>query len=120
MSYIAKKRDIDMIISDRNFCDFPRVPLNFHCGGILYFLIKLFFIGNTNVVENIMEENQKKNLNDKNINNINKIIIYSHEDDLVVNDCSVKSGISRYLIKNYIFYKNSHNIIIKSKENFWI
>ena len=117
-SHVAKNRNVDLIISDRNFCDIPRIVLNLHCGNLLNFLLKSLFIGNTNVVENLMDENIEKNLENQNINNINKIIIYSPNDALLVNDCTVKSGLSRYFIKNYIFYKNSNNIIIKSKENF--
>jgi len=118
MSYIAKNREVDMIISDRNFCDIPRIVLNFHCGNVLNFLLKLLLIGNTNIIDNIMEENLEEGLKNKNINNINKIIIYSPSDNLILNDATVKSGIARYFIKNYIFYKNNNNLIIKSKENF--
>ena len=117
-SHVAKNREIDLIISDRNFCDIPRIALNLHCGNVFNFLLKSLFIGKTNVIENIMDENNQKTLENKNVSNINKIIIYSPNDDIIVNDCTVKSGLSRYLIKNYIFYKNDKNLIIKSKENF--
>ena len=109
MSYIAKNREVDMIISDRNFCDIPKIVLNFHCGTVLNFLLKLLLIGNTNIIDNIMEENLEEGLKNKNINNINKIIIYSPLDNLILNDATVKSGIARYFIKNYIFYKNNFN-----------
>ena len=117
-SYVAKNREVDMIISDRNFCDLSRIVLNYPCGNFLYFVLKLLFLGNTNVVENIMDENNQKRLENKNINKINKIIIYCPDDSVIENDSSVKSGLSRYFIKNYIFYKNNNNLIIKSKENF--
>ena len=58
-SYIAKNRNVDMSILDRSFCDLPRITLNFHCGNILSFLLKFFLIGNTNIIENIMEEQKK-------------------------------------------------------------
>ena len=38
-----------------------------------------------------------------------KIIIYSPNDFLIINDSSVKSGIARYIIKKYIIYKNNEN-----------
>ena len=117
-SHVAKNREIDLIISDRNFCDIPRIALNLHCGNVFNFLLKSLFIGKTNVIENIMDENNQKTLENKNVSNINKIIIYSPNDAIIVNDCTAKSGLSRYLIKNYIFYKNDKNLIIKSKENF--
>ena len=108
MSHVAKNRKVDMIISDRNFCDIPRIAKNFHVGNLLSFLLKCLFIGNTNVIENFMDQSGGNNLE-----KINKIIIYSPSDALIVNDCTVKSGIARYVIKNYIFYNN-----IKSKDNF--
>jgi hypothetical protein len=118
MSHIAKNRDVDMLISDRNFCDIPKIVLNLHCGTVLNFLLKFLLIGKTNIIDNIMEQNIEQGLKNKNINNINKIIIYSPSDNLILNDATVKSGIARYFIKNYIFYKNNNNLIIKSKENF--
>ena len=114
MSYISKNRKVDMVISDRNFCDIPRIAKNLHCGSILNFLVKTLLIGKTNIIEDIMDEN---NIN--NSDKINRIVIYSPTDSLILNDCTVKSGISRYIIKKYIIYRNlENNSTIKSKENF--
>lgn len=106
--YLAKNRHIDLIISDRNFCDLPRLVNNLLCGRILSFLIKCLFIGKTNNLENF---------GNNDLNNTYKIIFFSPVDTLILNDASVKSGISRYIIKNYVIYKNNENIIIKDKEN---
>ena len=106
--YLAKNRNIDLIISDRNFCDLPRLVNNFLCGGILSFLLKCLFIGKTNNLENF---------DDINLKNTYKIIFFSPKDALILNDASVKSGISRYIIKNFIIYRNNENRIIKDKEN---
>ena len=108
VSYLAKNRKVDMVISDRNFCDIPRIAKNLKCGNVLSFLLKSLLIGKTNTIEYLMDENGRNN-----IDNIIKIIIYSPSDALIGNDCSVKSGIARHVIKNYIFYKNN-----KSKDNF--
>ena len=107
--FLAKSRHIDLLISDRNFCDINRLVNNFYFGQILNILIKLLFIGNTNNIDNFISFNEK---------NINSVIIYSPLDNIILNDASVKSGISRYMIKKYIIYKNSPNSnIIKGKEN---
>ena len=42
---------------------------------------------------------------------------YSPNDTLIDNDCTVKSGISRYIIKKYVIYKKAENDIIQNKEN---
>ena len=107
-SHIARNREVDLVISDRNFCDLPKIAKNFHCGNVLSFLLKCLLIGNSNVIDNLMDGTEE-NVLDK----INKIIIYSPSDALIVNDATAKSGIARYVIKKYIFYQN-----IKSKENF--
>ena len=107
--YLAKNRHIDLIISDRNFCDLPRLVNNFLCGRILSFLLKCLFIGKTNNLENFYDNNLK---------NTYKIIFFSPVDTLILNDASAKSGISRYIIKNYVIFKDNENRIIKDKENF--
>ena len=109
--FLAKNRHVDLLISDRNFCDLNRTVNNFHFGTILNFLLKYMFIGNTENIENFFDFNLKKTY---------KIIIYSPIDTLLLNDASLKSGVARYIIKNYIVYKNNGNInnVIKDKENF--
>ena len=127
--YLAKNRPVDLLISDRNFCDMTRLVNNFYCGKLLSTLIKLLFIGNTDNINNFFNSNVDNIKNNgisklKNINNedklkINKIIIYSPLDFLIANDSTVKSGVSRYITKNYIIYRNNvNNQIVKDKENF--
>ena len=107
--HLIKHRHIDLLISDRNFCDMTRLVKNFYCGQILSILIKYLFIGKTDNIDNIINNSNMKNT---------KIIIYSPNDFLIINDSSVKSGIARYIIKKYIIYKNNeNNQIIKNKEN---
>ena len=107
--FLAKNRHVDLLISDRNFCDIKRIVNNFYSGQILSFLFKLLFIGNTNNIDNFMTFN---------LNNLNSIIIYSPLDNMIVNDASAKSGISRSIIKKYVIYNNKENSkIIRDKEN---
>ena len=130
--YIARNRHVDLLISDRNFCDMTRLVNNLYCGQCLSTLIKYLFIGKTDNINNFMNfSNSNENIGNKIKNNnngiiklnedkinINRIIIYSPNDVLILNDSTVKSGVSRYIIKNYIIYKNNNNEIIKNKENF--
>jgi hypothetical protein len=117
--YLAKNRHVDLLISDRNFCDIKRLTNNFYCGQLLSTLISFLFIGKTDNIYNfITYTNNKNDLKNENKNVINKIIIYSPSDMLILNDSTVKSGVSRYIIKNYIIYKNENNQVIKNKENF--
>ena len=126
--YLAKNRHIDLLISDRNFCDISRLLNNFYCGQLLSFLTKILFIGNTDNIYNFFSSNvgninnsgnmEKNNFYKGNNDYINKIIIYSPVDVLILNDSTVKSGVARYIIKNYILYRNTENLQIKkSKEN---
>ena len=126
--YLARNRHVDLLISDRNFCDMTRLVNNFYCGKLLSTLIKYLFIGNTDNINNFFNSNigniqnngvaKIKNINKEDNNNFNKIIIYSPLDFLILNDSTVKSGVSRYIIKNYIIYRNNqNNQVIKDKEN---
>ena len=125
--YLATKRNVNLLISDRNFCDMKRLVNNFRCGKVLSFLIKYLFIGTTDNIKNFInygniEEKRKGIMNINSFNEegkikINRIILYSPIDNLILNDATVKSGVARYFIKNYIFYKNDNNQIIKNKEN---
>ena len=135
--YLAKKRKIDLLISDRNFCDINHLIRNFYFGKILSFLVSFLLIKGNENISNFMSYLDNNNINDfdennliinsnnikKNENNkINRIIIYSPIDTLILNDATVKSGVSRYVIKNYIKLitnDDKGNInIIKNKENF--
>ena len=130
--YLAKNRHVDLLISDRNFCDMPRLANNLYCGKCLSTLIKLLFIGKTDSIYNFCSFNNE-NINKNDIanltfdkdegklykNKINRIIVYSPVDTLILNDSTVKSGVARYIIKNYIIYKNKeNNKVIKDQENF--
>ena len=129
--YLAKNRHVDLLICDRNFCDMTRLVNNFYCGKCLSCLIKYLFIGQTDNIYNFCNYNNESqikngmvklnyNNDDKNHNstNVNSIIIYSPVDMLILNDSTIKSGVARYIIKNYIIYKNKeNNQIIKGQEN---
>ena len=108
--YLARNRKVDLLISDRNFCQIDRIIYNFTGGIVLNILYKLFVIGDTDNIPNLINSNINKD--------IYKIIIFSPLDNLILNDASCKSGLTRYIIKNYITYKNpENNQIISNKDN---
>ena len=123
--YLAKNRHVDLLISDRNFCDIPRLVNNLYIGKYLSKIIKCLFLGKTDNIQNFcsFSGNETKignNINklDNNLKALNRIIIYAPDDMLILNDSTLKSGVARYIIKNYIIYKNGvNNQTIKGKEN---
>ena len=42
--YLAKHRHVDLLISDRNFCDMTRLVNNLYCGQVLSTLIKYLWL----------------------------------------------------------------------------
>ena len=117
--YLAKNRYVDLLISDRNFCDIIRLANNIYCGQLLSSLLSLLLIGKTDNINNFFNKMKNDKINgskNENKNAINKIIIYSPTDMLILNDSTLKSGVSRYIIKNYIIYKNNkNNAVIRNK-----
>ena len=123
--YLAKNREVDLLISDRNFCDITRLVNNLYSGKYLSKIIKFLFLGKTDNIQNFCSfsgnetiiGNNSINLDNK-LKALNRIIIYAPNDMLILNDSTLKSGVARYIIKNYIIYKNGvNNQIIKGKEN---
>lgn len=121
--YLAKNRHVDLLISDRNFCDITRLVNNLFSGRYLSKIIKCLFLGKTDNIQNFCSfsgnENKIENniiKSDDNLKSLNRIIIYAPDDMLILNDATLKSGVARYIINNYIIYKNNGQII-KNKEN---
>ena len=135
--YLAKKRKIDLLISDRNFCDLNHLARNFYFGKLLSFFVSFLLIKGTENISNFMSyldnkidefdenglfEDDSNNIKKNEKNKLNRIIMYSPIDTLILNDATVKSGVSRYVIKNYIkliIHDDNDNIkTIQNKENF--
>ena len=117
--YLAKNRHVDLLISDRNFCDIIRLVNNLYCGKYLSKIVKCLFLGKTDNIQNFCSfSGNEIYIENNDLKALNRIIIYAPNDMLILNDSTLKSGVARYIIKNYIIYKNSvNNQIIKSKEN---
>jgi hypothetical protein len=101
---LSKNRKLDVLIADRNFMNINEIANNISIfGGILSFLAKmLFFKYDYNVEEFIQSKNK----------NICKVVLCDPEDDIIPNSSSLKSGISKYIIRKYCIDKK-----LKKTEN---
>ena len=94
--YLASKRDISLLVSDRNFSYIADVVKDYYFGEILIKIYKLFFFSNSYTIEDFINTKCYK-------------IIFNDPNDTIVKEFgSLKSGISEYIIKNY-FRKNNNN-----------
>ena len=93
--YISYMRNIDILVCDRNFANIESIVngFNIKLNWFIYFLYKCTFFNYSDCVFYI--------LNCKN-ENCHKIILSDSNDNIVNNFGSIKSGISNYIIKNYI------------------
>jgi hypothetical protein len=103
-TFLSKNRKLDVLIADRNFMNINEIANNISIfGGILSFLAKmLFFKYDYNVEEFIQSKNK----------NICKVVLCDPEDDIIPNSSSLKSGISKYIIRKYCIDKK-----LKKTEN---
>ena len=95
--YLASKRDINLLVSDRNFGYIADIVKDFYFGEILIKIYKMFFFSNSCTIEDYM--NTK----------CYKIILNDPNDQIVKEFGSLKSGISNYIIKNYFRKKSNNN-----------
>ena len=95
--YLASKRDINLLVSDRNFGYIADIIKDYYFGEILIKIYKMFFFSNSCTIEDF--------INTK----CYKIIINDPNDQIVKEFGSLKSGISEYIIKNYFRKKSNNN-----------
>ena len=91
-TYLASKRKLDILISDRNFADVKQIPKTFYCGSFLSKCYNLLCMGNSYTVGNYLNCYNK---------NCFKIILCDPNDSIVRNNASIKSEISKYILRNY-------------------
>ena len=70
--YLANNRHVDLLISDRNFCDMTRLVNNLHCGKFLSCLIKYLFIGKTDNIINFIKFSNIEDMKKDDFIKINK------------------------------------------------
>ena len=93
--YISYMRNIDILVSDRNFSNVESIVngFNIKLNWLIYFMYKCTFFNYSDCIFYF--------LNSKN-ENCHKIILSDSNDNIINNFGSVKSGISNYIIKYYI------------------
>lgn len=101
-TYLAKNRNIDLLISDRNFSSVSRIAETYPFGSIIKYLCKFFLLDKFN--------NEINYLYTKNMKCC-KIILCDPCDEVVENNGSVKSSISKYIIRNCIQNNKNENIL---------
>ena len=107
----SNRKEIELMVCDRNFGKLDNITQSFCCGKYLYFLYKCLFFQSTDNVENY--------LNAK----CYKIILNDPKDGIVLETCSLKTLVSQKLIEKYfdcsppVDSNSSSNIIVKSFSN---
>jgi len=106
-TYLAKNRNIDLLVSDRNFANVGNIVYSYIFGRLLKLFCKIFWIDRFN--------NDMNYLFTKNKNCI-KIILCDSLDEVVSNNGSIKSSISRYLINKKNKKENILNVFLNDYE----
>ena len=106
-THLAKNRNIDLLISDRNFSNLGNIVDSYIFGILLKFFCKIFWVDRFN--------NDMNYLFTKNENCI-KIILCDSLDEVVLNNGSIKSSISRYIINKKNKKENFLNIFLNDYE----
>ena len=101
--HLAHVRNISLLISDRNFSDIDSISQSYKYVWI-YYLYKLLMVNSSYIVESYL-----KCFNNK----CYKIILCDPNDEVILNNGSLKSGISRYIIKKYIDVNHKESNILK-------
>ena len=97
----GNKKDVKLLVSDRNFGQIENIAKNCLLGNVLVFIYKLLFIPNSNNVENY--------LNGKGV----KILLNDPSDEIVTEEGALKTMISEKLCNEFIKIKNLDNEIIE-------
>ena len=106
-AYLAKNRNIELLVSDRNFSNVGNIVYSYIFGRVLKLFCKIFWIDRFN--------NDINYLFTKNKNCI-KIILCDSLDEVVSNNGSIKSSISRYLINKKNKKENILNVFLNDYE----
>ena len=106
-SYLANKRNINLIIADRTFGSVDDIINTFPFGHkFIYYLAKILFFPFVDNTENFMKSNCKK------------ILMNDPEDKTIIDTFSLKTSIAKKIIKELFQIKNSElNIRKINSEN---
>ena len=103
-SYLASKRNINLIIADRTFGSVEDIIYSFPFGNkVIYYLAKVLFFPFVNNTEHFMKSNCKK------------ILMNDPEDRTIIDTFSLKTSISKKIINELFQIKNPELNIRKIK-----
>ena len=108
-TFLASKRKLDILISDRNFADINQIPKTFYCGSLLTKCYNLLCMGNSYTVNNYLNCYNK---------NCYKIILCDPNDLIVRNNASIKSEISKFILRSYSEENKNLNEVNKKSNYF--
>lgn len=101
-TYLARNRNIDLLVSDRNFSTVSRIVESYPLGTFIKYLYKFVLLDRFYNEENYLFTKNAKCC---------KIILCDPLDEVVDNNGSVKSSISKYIIRNCIVNQKKENIL---------
>ena len=99
------RKEIELMICDRNFGKLDNIVQNYNYGKFLYILYKLLCFQSTDNVDNYLNTN------------CYKILLNDPKDEIIYETCSLKTLISAELCKKYL---ECNNTSINAKTNFMI
>ena len=92
--YLARYRNINLLIADRTFGSVKDILNNFPFGNIVYYFAKIIFITFVDNTKNFMQANCKK------------ILMNDAEDRTIIDPISLKTSISKEIIYQFFNIKN--------------
>ena len=96
--HLARNRkEIELMICDRNFGRLDNIAQGFYCGKFLFFIYKYFFFQSSDNVDNYI--NVK----------CDKILLNDSKDQIVLEICSLKTLVARRLCELYFDCNNNNN-----------
>ena len=107
----SNRKEIELMICDRNFGKLDNITQSFCCGKYLFILYKFLFFQSSDNVDNYLNAN------------CYKIILNDPKDSIVLETCSLKTLISKVLIEKYFHCSppsdsdSSINLQVKSYSN---
>ena len=104
--HLARNRkEIELMICDRNFGRLDNIAQGFYCGRFLFFIYKYLFFQSSDNVDNY--------LNVK----CDKILLNDSKDKIVLEFCSLKTLVAQKLCEIYFDCNNNFNNVIISDNN---
>ena len=104
--HLARNRkEIELMICDRNFGRLDNITQSFICGKFLFFIYKYFFFQSSDNVDNYLNVS------------CNKILLNDAKDKIVLETCSLKSLVSQSLCEKYFECEHSNNDVNLHENN---